>query len=316
MFKMTAASRKRGHIDLFAVGPDRLLYVNSSDDEGTTWSLWTLVPNSITMPEGSRPVALSESPGTLLLAVVDDSGLCQSIAYDSGRTENGGWGNWTQIGGSGVRLEAGPALCAFVVAEQHILLIALGQDRRVYTTWRSAADNNGDWHHWTPVGWDASTAASLAAVARRDPSQRALQVLLFVLTDTGDVAWTISHENLSAPPQLIDPGALVPSVPDLDKIRTGELLSDAERQQRQSIVKSAYTASGFVPQSVRALVEEAFYFVPVHAALQLQKSGAFEASLDWFRLTYDYTAPALARKIVGLPNETGSTGYRLRRAMT
>jgi hypothetical protein len=57
-------------------------------------------------------------------------------------------------------------------------------------------------------------------------------------------------------------------------------------------------------------VEEAFYFVPILLALELQKSGEYIATLDLMRKTYDYTAPFARRSFVGLaPNSTDS-GFR------
>jgi hypothetical protein len=47
-------------------------------------------------------------------------------------------------------------------------------------------------------------------------------------------------------------------------------------------------------------LEEAHYFVPISAALQLQKGGEHLAALDWFRLVYDYTLPSRQRKLLGL----------------
>jgi len=38
-------------------------------------------------------------------------------------------------------------------------------------------------------------------------------------------------------------------------------------------------------------LEEAYYFVPVHLALQLQQSGHYAQALDWFRTVYDYSMP-------------------------
>ena len=62
----------------------------------------------------------------------------------------------------------------------------------------------------------------------------------------------------------------------------------------------------------QVLVEEAYYFVPLAIALQLQQSMNFLASLDWFRATYDYTLPASARVLYpGLePTPGGSAVYR------
>ena len=309
-FEMAAISRKRDRIDIFAVGPDQLLYWNSSDDEGVSWGFWTLVPNSITIPSGSRLLLLSESPDSLLLAVVDDNGLCQSIGFNSQSKENDGWSNWTQIGGSGTRLMSGSTLTGFLVGEQHLFLIALGQDKQIYSTWRSSGQDEDKWHHWTSVGWDAPNAVSLAVVARTDASQTALQVLLFALTENGEVAWTTSQENLGAAPAKYSASPFVPSVSNLAQLTPGEVLSDTERQLRQSIIDSAYANNWAVSESVRAYLEEAFYFVPVHIALQLEKSGAYQSALDWFRLAYDYTAPSTSRQLLGLPKDTGSTGYQ------
>jgi len=64
------------------------------------------------------------------------------------------------------------------------------------------------------------------------------------------------------------------------------------------------------PQSLLAYLEEAWYFVPVHIALQLQRSGDYVAALDWFRLVYDYTKPADKRSLVGLaPLASATTSY-------
>jgi hypothetical protein len=59
-------------------------------------------------------------------------------------------------------------------------------------------------------------------------------------------------------------------------------------------IQATKTARNFV------YVEEAFYFVPVLVALQLQSAGEFIAALDWFRLVYDYTLPVALRRLVGL----------------
>ncbi|MBL7792408.1 MAG: VCBS repeat-containing protein [Saprospiraceae bacterium] len=50
----------------------------------------------------------------------------------------------------------------------------------------------------------------------------------------------------------------------------------------------------------KAYLEEAFYFVPIHIALQLQNSGLYIQALDWFRQVYDYNQPGAYRKLIGL----------------
>src|SRR5206468_960048 len=49
---------------------------------------------------------------------------------------------------------------------------------------------------------------------------------------------------------------------------------------------------------------EAYGFVPLHAAATLQQRRQYVAALDWFRVVYDYTAPAGDRAIYpGLTDE-------------
>lgn len=75
-------------------------------------------------------------------------------------------------------------------------------------------------------------------------------------------------------------------------------------------------AAGFQENSSRlslsnlAYLEEAFYFVPVHIALQLQRSNEYVAALDWFSLVYDYTKPAKERALVGLAPQTSADPYK------
>ena len=53
-------------------------------------------------------------------------------------------------------------------------------------------------------------------------------------------------------------------------------------------------------------VREAFYFVPIQVALQLQRSRQYTAALDWFRTVYAYDLPVDQRKIYhGLVLESG-----------
>jgi hypothetical protein len=56
--------------------------------------------------------------------------------------------------------------------------------------------------------------------------------------------------------------------------------------------------------SNRDYLQEAYGFVPLHAALTLQQRREYVAALDWFRVVYDYAAPAGERTIyLGLVDE-------------
>jgi len=48
---------------------------------------------------------------------------------------------------------------------------------------------------------------------------------------------------------------------------------------------------------------EAWYFVPLHIALELQKAGQFEAALDWFHVLYAYDLPLSAGGGQGSDNQ-------------
>src|SRR6185295_10059479 len=61
-------------------------------------------------------------------------------------------------------------------------------------------------------------------------------------------------------------------------------------------------------------LEEAYYFVPVQVALQLQSRGQYVAALDLFRTVYDYSTSDELRKIYpGLKSE-GSLATNFKRA--
>ena len=50
--------------------------------------------------------------------------------------------------------------------------------------------------------------------------------------------------------------------------------------------------------TVATYLEEAYCFVPLLIAQELQKSGEWQAALDWYRSLYDYTAPENERWII------------------
>jgi hypothetical protein len=63
-------------------------------------------------------------------------------------------------------------------------------------------------------------------------------------------------------------------------------------QAHRDAIERTFNTNFDAPASVITYLEEAFYFVPMHIALQLQRSGEYEAALEWFRTVYDFTAPA------------------------
>jgi peptidoglycan hydrolase-like protein with peptidoglycan-binding domain len=76
-----------------------------------------------------------------------------------------------------------------------------------------------------------------------------------------------------------------------------ERLTDEQRGLRRSLIRKAFLDNKDAPPSHLTYLEEAYYFVPVHLALQLQRRGQYQAALDWFRTVYDFSKPEAACKI-------------------
>ncbi|MGN6645027.1 MAG: neuraminidase-like domain-containing protein [Cytophaga sp.] len=57
-------------------------------------------------------------------------------------------------------------------------------------------------------------------------------------------------------------------------------------------VETAYTGNQNLKRSGSDYIAEAYYFVPMLAALSLQNKGYYTQALDWFRLVYDYSVSA------------------------
>ena len=76
-----------------------------------------------------------------------------------------------------------------------------------------------------------------------------------------------------------------------------EQILGTKRELRRSLIKQAFQDNENGPPSSLTYLEEAYYFVPVHLALQLRQRGQYTAALDWFRTVYDYGVPEDDRKI-------------------
>ncbi|HEV8193140.1 MAG TPA: hypothetical protein VGP82_16890 [Ktedonobacterales bacterium] len=73
--------------------------------------------------------------------------------------------------------------------------------------------------------------------------------------------------------------------------------ADPTQMQRRWLMLFIWSLKATMPESSRAYLQEAWYFVPVHLALELHKAGQYEAALNWFRTVYDYSAAKDARRV-------------------
>lgn len=83
-----------------------------------------------------------------------------------------------------------------------------------------------------------------------------------------------------------DANRLAPSI--FGPFTIPQKLSADEADRRREAIRFALLSHRDDPASVLAYLKEAWYFVPVHLALQLQRGRNFVAALDWFRTVYDY----------------------------
>ena len=111
----------------------------------------------------------------------------------------------------------------------------------------------------------------------RQAREEAAQYLKDLLKDLGSPPLFPSDSNLVLNDQLDEQGLL----------------------QLQQLVMGVFTQSKPPINSLGATpvyLQEVFYFVPLHLALQLQHSGQFEAALHWLRTIYAYEWPATAKR--------------------
>src|SRR5262249_2187957 len=87
-----------------------------------------------------------------------------------------------------------------------------------------------------------------------------------------------------------------------------EQLSETKLQARRGQIRCAFKTNEDGPRSNLTYLEEAYYFVPVHLALQLQPRGQYVAALDWFRMAYDYSVWGELRKIYFWLSQEEPTG--------
>ena len=84
--------------------------------------------------------------------------------------------------------------------------------------------------------------------------------------------------------------------------------SQGTLQSRREEIERAFNSNSGPAKSLLTYLQEAYYSVPIHLALRLQRGGHYVSALDWLRTVYDFTvpekSPAEKRKIFyGLAQE-------------
>lgn len=101
---------------------------------------------------------------------------------------------------------------------------------------------------------------------------------------------------------------LTPDVPP--NVSLTETRGRLPQSDRKKLIKLAYEKNP--SPAMIAILDEAFFSLPVHLGLELQRSSYHESALAWFSTVYDYVAPLAERKIyhVLTLEETRDNSYK------
>jgi Tc toxin complex TcA C-terminal TcB-binding domain len=94
---------------------------------------------------------------------------------------------------------------------------------------------------------------------------------------------------------FLAPASLGTSSPDYDG--PFELGPKSRPRAPANVMKETYEKNSAGGSSLLTYLDEAWYFVAVHVALQLHRSGYYTEALDWFAGVYDHSAPVGTRKV-------------------
>lgn len=201
-------------------------------------------------------------------------------------------------------------VAAMAPGASHLDLFVVGRDGRVHNAWWDVA-NDGGWADWFPVSSAEETfpaRAPLTAVSRRPGHTD-----LFAVGHDGRIysSWWDQDPNAQWPQKAY---TVIPPVeyrPNVDgPFELTEQLTEAALQKRRADIYATYVNNSDEPgvdpwgrnnpRRNSDYLDEAYYFVPMLLAGQLQRDRHYVSALDWYRTAYDYTMPTAQREIAYL----------------
>jgi len=239
------------------------------------------------------------------------------------RVIDSNWSKWEQIGDHSPTFPANTHITAVTRSANRVLAFVIDEhdamdvngnvqkEGAIQSSWQQDGLNDEKWFPWAPINFPPTvtfpSGGYVASQMAIDSGGKAT-VRLFAIDTSGALRWTEAHEDLPVR-SLEKPSVWKPLLWDgasLSDLVIAEQLPESQRVDRTIHIRGAYTNSGNGSQTISEYLKEMFYFVPLHIALQLQKSGAYIEALDWFRLVYDYTVPPAVQQLVGLPAEAST----------
>lgn len=274
-------------------------------------SFWgaPLVPDSRDIPANVEVASAVRTRNLFDLFMPRKSGEIWTVRRDV----NVDWGKWEAIGERSARFADTTVVSTVVQNAGDVLLFAIDNKGIIQSNWQRDDIDNGKWHTWAPVEAPSSPDLSpfspngyVAAVLSKGTMYRGGMVRIFTIGKDGNIYGTETLEDLPQRKIVIPVSQYQPKLPlgtSVSAMVITEQLTERQRADRPSWVASVFSENlnDYKAKTIQEYLEEMFYFVPAHIALQLQKSGAHITALDWFRLVYDYTMPFGSRQLMGLP---------------
>ncbi len=109
----------------------------------------------------------------------------------------------------------------------------------------------------------------------------------------------ISSTAILAPVLLLPALSVSTGTPPMST-STPTLMSklDADNQgKHKTAIANLFSQNNSAPKGLQAYLEEAYYYLPLHLAQELQKNKHYEEALKYFRMVYDYQLPVGDRVI-------------------
>jgi hypothetical protein len=158
------ASRGRNKIDIFTADQFRHPVTNSIQP-GAGWKGWRTFEDSLYIAGGSSIFPVSRGPDLLDVFTVNHIGSVMTTAWDP----NIGDGLWPRAWRIGTLTTAGGTVFGTSRARNFLDIVAVGNDRSVYTAaWEPSF--GADWHGWWQIGTGGVAASTSVFVNSKAPN--------------------------------------------------------------------------------------------------------------------------------------------------
>jgi hypothetical protein len=301
---IAAVARDDDHLDVLLTGmrPDgsgTTAVITSGWRTGAGFRPWSAIGTTDMMEPSVVAVVARTSEVLVAFVTAKDGSSILTASRDSD------WNEWTPIPDPYSLVEKGAVPLVVKRDNGFIHVFARGASGGIYTTW-SASD--GVWQEWVGVAAADFAAGSRFLTALATPDDH-LELYAF---GTDGRLYTNATAGVAGLDWILPPEPLAPKVSGPFDI--SERLPATKLQFRRGQIAKAFADNADGPAANLVYLQEAYYFVPVHLAVQLQAAGQYESALDWFRTVYDWSAPLSSRKIYYGLTQEGHFSSTIKRA--